>query len=185
MKGVIIYKGKYGATQQYAEWLSSELQLPVIPSKNISGESLKAYDFFIIGSSVYIGKLQLKKWLHKNSSFLLGKNIFFFQVAGTDPKEKAKRQVYNDTGIPTELAGKLYTFFLPGRLKIDKLSWLDRLLLKIGARLAKHEEEKVIMLTDYDFVQKKELSGLLNSVHSFLKSQSTSKKQSVLFDSGD
>ena len=180
MKGVIIYKGKYGATQQYAEWLSSELQLPVIPSENISGESLKAYDFFILGSSVYIGKLQLKKWLQKNSPFLLRKHIFFFQVAGTDPKEKTKRQAYNDTGIPDELTGKLYTFFLPGRLKIDKLSWRDRLLLRIGARLAKNEEEKVIMLTDYDYVQKEELSVLINSVQSILKYRFASKRESVL-----
>ena len=29
MKGIIIYKGKYGATAQYAQWLGEELNFPV------------------------------------------------------------------------------------------------------------------------------------------------------------
>ena len=29
MKGLIIFKGKYGATRQYAGWIGDELQLPV------------------------------------------------------------------------------------------------------------------------------------------------------------
>jgi menaquinone-dependent protoporphyrinogen IX oxidase len=177
MKGVIIYKGKYGATKQYAEWLSTELKLPVIPADNINGKSLKGYDFFVLGSSVYIGKLQLKKWLKKNLPFLSGKKIFLFQVAGTDPGEIKKRQLYNDTGIPKELAGNCDAYFLPGRLKIKSLSWLDRLLLRIGARLAKNADEKTIMLTNYDEVKKEELSCMVDSLQSFLMpiSQHTAK----------
>ena len=170
MKGIIIYKGKYGATKKYAEWLSSELQLPVIPADRIHGESLKSYDFFVLGTSVYIGKLQLKKWLKKNESFLSRKKIFFFQVAGTAPEEKNKRQVYNDTGIPKELTGGYESYFLPGRLKRNTISWFDRVLLKMGARLAKNSDEKATMLTDYDFVKKEELAFLIASIKSFLNS---------------
>lgn len=60
MKGIIIFKGKYGATGQYAEWLGKELGLPVFTPDNYRTEDIINCDFVIIGSSVYMGKLQLK-----------------------------------------------------------------------------------------------------------------------------
>jgi menaquinone-dependent protoporphyrinogen IX oxidase len=77
MKGIIIYKGKYGATEQYAKWLGQDLDLPVSTAEDIKNERLNAYDYFIIGSSVYMGKLQIRKWLFKNKNFIKDKRIFF------------------------------------------------------------------------------------------------------------
>jgi menaquinone-dependent protoporphyrinogen IX oxidase len=77
MNGVIIYQGKYGATQQYAEWLGTELHLTVISSNKINGEALDKFQYLLIGTSVYIGRLQIEKWMKKNLLFLIGKKIFF------------------------------------------------------------------------------------------------------------
>ena len=30
MEGVVIYKSKYGATEQYARWIGAALKLPII-----------------------------------------------------------------------------------------------------------------------------------------------------------
>ena len=65
MKGIIVYKGRYGATEQYAKWLEEELKVPAFSAENIWEEFAK-YNFLIIGSSVYIGKLEIRKWLKKN-----------------------------------------------------------------------------------------------------------------------
>ena len=35
MKGLVIYKGKYGATEQYAMWIGQELQMPVVSSDRL------------------------------------------------------------------------------------------------------------------------------------------------------
>jgi menaquinone-dependent protoporphyrinogen IX oxidase len=61
MKALIIYKGKYGATQQYAHWLSEELYVPVATTENYDEDYFSACDTVILGSSVYIGQLQLKQ----------------------------------------------------------------------------------------------------------------------------
>ena len=61
MKGVIVYKGKYGATRQYAEWLGAELKLAVQQAEDLTKEKLSLFDYIIMGSSVYVGKLLMKK----------------------------------------------------------------------------------------------------------------------------
>ena len=65
MKGLVIYKGKYGATKQYAMWIGQELQLPVASSDRFPIDELPKYDYFILGSSVYIGQLEIKELVEK------------------------------------------------------------------------------------------------------------------------
>jgi len=68
MKGIIIYKGKYGATEQYANWLSAELDLPLVSADDISAEKLRIFDFVVLAGSVYIGKWMMRDWLKQNLS---------------------------------------------------------------------------------------------------------------------
>ena len=67
LKGAVIGKSRYVATRQYAEWVGDRLDLPVFDAdENIL--QLKNYDYLVIGSSVYMGKMLIKKWLvnHKD-----------------------------------------------------------------------------------------------------------------------
>lgn len=167
MNSVIIYKGKYGATQQYAQWLSEELGLRVDSAVNISGDAIKPFDYLILGSSVYIGKLQLTSWLLKNEKILAGKKIFFFLVAGTPPSETEKLMGYINKCIPGSLISSCEFYFLPGKLDIKALSWKDRFMLRMGARLAKDPADRANMLTPYDKVKKENLAPILENVRRF------------------
>lgn len=180
MKSIIVYKGKYGATKQYAEWLGEELNLPVLSAELADEGQLALSDFYIIGSSVYIGKLQIRKWLKKNLSVLKNKKIIFFQVAGTPIGETEKRQAYNLSSIPGELIGQCDFYFLPGRLAKDKLSWFDRFMLKMGSRLTKDAKEKERMLTDYDDVKRDSIREILAVVKGMKSSSGELYKTAVL-----
>ena len=83
MKGIIVYKGKYGATFQYAQWLGSELQLPVIETEHMTAENIVKYDYVIIGSSVYVGKLLVREWIKRYMPVLQSKKVFIFIVCAT------------------------------------------------------------------------------------------------------
>ncbi len=63
MKGLVIYSSKYGSTQQYADYISLALSIPIENAGNIHASGLASYDYLVIGSPVYIGKLLIKKWL--------------------------------------------------------------------------------------------------------------------------
>lgn len=166
MKGLVVYQGKYGATQQYAQWVSEKLGIAAVPAQQAGVDEVKQADYLAIGTSVYIGKLQITKWLKKHIHDLKDKKIFLFLVAGTPPDQKEKLDVYINKGVPGELRPQCTVFYLPGRLHMAGLSWTDRLLLKMGARLIKDAVEKKAMLTDYDKVEKSNLNELFDSINS-------------------
>ena len=182
MKGIIIYKGKYGATQQYAEWLSEKFKFPALPSGDVMKEQVENYDFFILGSSVYIGKLQLANWMKENLEILNGKKIFFFLVSATPPTEKKKLNQYIETGIPPELKNEIEIFFLRGKLEMKKLSWKDRFLLRMGAWLTKDPIAKKKMVTDFNEVKRQSLGPFIEMIEKFISADRSTKSQSRIPD---
>jgi len=164
MKGLVIYKGKYGATKQYAMWIGQELQLPVASADRFHIDELPKYDYFILGSSVYIGKLEIKDWLKKNFNVLQNKKIFFFQVAASPVEQIEKRQSYNKASLPTTIIEKIQFYYLPGRMIMRNLSAWDRFMLKMGAKLAKDPVEKKTMITDFDHVKKENILPLIEAI---------------------
>lgn len=168
MNSIIVYKGKYGATKQYAQWLADELKSPLCSTEDMDDERLKRFDVVIIGTSVYTGKLQVGKWLHRNVYVLKKKKVFLFLVSGTPPAEKEKLMEYITNGVPTEILENCHISFFHGRMIYKNLSWRDKLLLKIGARLvkAKSPAEAARMITDFDDVKKENLAPLIKLLKS-------------------
>ena len=70
MKGVIVYKSKYGATTQYANWLADELSVPLVRAEEFDSKNLSDFDFIILAGSVYIGKWLLREWVKQNAEAL-------------------------------------------------------------------------------------------------------------------
>ena len=169
MKGLVIYKGKYGATKQYAMWIGQELQLPVASADRFHTNELMKYDYFILGSSVYIGKLEIKDWLKKNFYVLQNKKIFFFQVAASPVEQIEKRQNYNKASLPPSILKNIQFYYLPGRMIMRNLSVWDRFMLKMGAKLVKDPMEKKAMLTDFDHVKKEKVIPIMEGVRTFLE----------------
>ena len=167
MKGLVIYKGKYGATKQYAMWIGQELQLSVASADRFPVDELPKYDYFILGSSVYMGQLEIKNWLKKNFKILQNKRIFFFQVAGSPPEQSEKRESYNKASLSADILKKIQFYYLPGRMIMRNLSAWDRFMLKMGARLTKDPAEKEKMLTDFNDVNKENTDPLVKAVRNF------------------
>jgi len=181
MKGIIIYKGKYGATHQYAHSLGSMLHIPAINSDNVQGSDLDGFDYVILGSAVYIGKLLIREWLKRNLGFIRPKKIFIFTVSGTPPDEKQKLEKIAGENIPEEIRNRSEIYFLHGRMIRKNLSWADRLLLKIGSMFTKDPNEKKGMLADFDAVKTDNLVPLINAVSVYeSKSAAITQAQSLV-----
>ena len=164
MKGVIVFKGRYGATAQYANWLGSIIQLPVYESDELTGIKLKEFDYVIAGTSVYVGRMLLAKWIKANEKILAGKKLYLFIVCGTPANDVKALNSLIDKNIDTGLRKTIKTFFLRGRLIKSKLSFIDRLVLRMGASLQRNKADKERMLTDYDDVRQENLDEILNAV---------------------
>ena len=171
MKGLIVYKGKYGATRQYAEWLAEELRVSAESADTVTSAKLNDYDVILIGTSVYIGRLKIAAWIKKNESLLENKKIILFLVSATKPTEKEKLDEYARSGIPEIIRKRSKIFYLPGRVILDKLSWSDRFLLKMGARLSKSTNGKKNKPIDFDNVKREHLAELIGVARETLASE--------------
>jgi menaquinone-dependent protoporphyrinogen IX oxidase len=164
MKGIVLYKSKYGATKQYANWIGKELGIPVSQIDNIKPGLLDQFDYLILGSSVYIGKLLIAKWLKEKEKILEDKKLYFFVVCGTPPDKTDQLNSYLDVSVPENIRRNSDVFFLPGKMILKELSWLDRMLLKMGAKLTKDPKESKRMLTEYNGVRKENISEIMSAV---------------------
>jgi menaquinone-dependent protoporphyrinogen IX oxidase len=180
MKGTIIYKGKYGATRQYAEWIGNELQLPVYTPDRLPAAQIEASDFLVIGASVYTGKLMLREWLNKNNDQIKNKKLFLFVVCGTPADKTEVLDQIIRMNVPAGIRNRFSVFFLRGRVVMKQLSWLHKLLLAIASRITKDVDEKKRMQEGYDEVIKENIAPLVNAVRAvFPKAEKPVKQATV------
>ena len=167
MKGVVIYKSKYGATQQYAQWIGAELNLPVFETEELDVVMLNSYDFIVAGSSVYVGKMLIKKWLKEKLDILWHKKIFLFVVSGTPIHKRDKLDRYVTASVPEEVRNRMDIHFLPGKLVIKELSLFDRLLIKAAARMNGRKSRQKRAVNEYNNVNKSYITEFANTIRMF------------------
>ena len=169
MNGIVIYKSRYGAAKQYAEWIAKAFNIGVMNSDEVKSTDLIKCDYVIAGSSIYIGKILIKDWLSQNREILKNKKIFLFIVGAAPPNEKEKTGKYFTDNISKELLAQSSCFYLQGKSIFKELNWSDKFFLKMGAMLAKEAHDKKAMLTDFNAIKKESLNELLHAVEEFQK----------------
>ncbi|TBN04324.1 hypothetical protein EYD45_06810 [Hyunsoonleella flava] len=130
MKGAIFFSGKYGSTEQYANWIGEATGLPVFSINNPNADPSE-FDYLILGSSIIYFKLSIRKWAEVNLSKLNGRSKILFSVSGAGPSDKLERWVAKS--FPTVLLSQMDHVALAGRLDHSKVNWLIKLSLWIGS----------------------------------------------------
>jgi menaquinone-dependent protoporphyrinogen IX oxidase len=163
---VIVYKGKYGATAQYAIWLGQLLQAPVYEQDEINDVRLNEFDVVVAGGSVYVGKVQIAEWINRKRNILLNKKLFLFVVCATPPESTVEQYTMLMKNIDEPLLRQTSVFFLKGKLTKKNLSFRDNLILRLGAAMQKKKEDRKRMLTDFNEVKKDNLKKLVEFIRS-------------------
>ena len=142
MKGIIIYKSKYGAAKQYAEWFGEGLGFEVVSLNDMKGKKVNEFDCFIVGSSIYMGRLKAAKWVKNNWEAIKNKKVFFFSVGDTNSDdEKAVEEIWK-VNLPEEIRGKIKCRHFRGRSSYKGLSASDKLIMNFATMFVKGEKEK-------------------------------------------
>jgi menaquinone-dependent protoporphyrinogen IX oxidase len=166
MKGVVVYKGRYGATAQYANWLAEILHFPAYEGNELKKINLNEYDCIIAGTSVYIGNMLLANWIKSHEKMLMSKKLFLFVVCGTPSSDVTELDSLLRKNISPALRERMKVFFLRGRMIKSKLSLLDSIALRLGASIQKNKSVKERMLADFDDVRQENLDQMLNEIRS-------------------
>ena len=66
MKGIIIYKSKYGSTKKYAEWLKEATGFEMVEADKAKIDEVAQCDTIIFGGGIYAGGIAGVNFLKKN-----------------------------------------------------------------------------------------------------------------------
>jgi len=164
MKGLVLYKGKYGATREYAGFIGEAMKWPIYTPEQLLAPTLQATDVLVIGSSVYAGRLLLHGWLKRHVAQLKNKKVYLFIVCATPADKKEVLDGIANNNIPAALREQVVVYFLRGRVVIKDLGWLHKLMLKLAARGTKDPDEKQRMLYGFDAVNRENAVPLINAL---------------------
>ena len=171
MKGAIFFSGKYGSTEQYANWIGEATGFPVFDIKDTNADPSK-YDFVILGSSILYFKLSIRKWVRANLPELDGRSKILFSVSGAGPGAKLERWVANS--LPGEFLSQIKHVGLRGRLDHSKVSWWIRVSLWIGSLINSDPEGRKDERYGFDYMNKDSIEPILERVRQ-IKEQSFAK----------
>lgn len=166
LNGVVVYKSRYGSTQQYAEWVRKGLRIPMIEPERLDDRVLAVCDLVVIGTPVYMGKMLIRDWLRENRQRLRGKRLFLFIVC-THFADKEKQLMMIRDNIPGGMLASCEAWFLPGKLIIGELSEEERLYLHLAELTEEERVEKDAAMRASDPVREGNIFSLLERVRSF------------------
>jgi menaquinone-dependent protoporphyrinogen IX oxidase len=88
-----------------------------------------------------------------------------FIVCATPADKKEVLEQIAKENIPALLQDLVAVFFFRGRLVINELSWLHKLMLKLASRTTNDAEEKHRMVHGFDAMNKESIRPLLQIVN--------------------
>lgn len=140
MKTIVIFATKYGCVENAVTILKTKLegqvQLVNIMKENVP--SLDHYEKVIIGGSIYVGKIQKKisKFVDKNLSILLTKQVGLFICAGEKKEEVREKELVD--AFPRALFNQAICKEIFGyEIHYEKLNFLEK---KMVAAVLGHKE---------------------------------------------
>lgn len=174
-KTAIIYKSSTGFTKKYAEMLSAETGATLTDFKSCSKKQaeklLQENDIIIFGSRLHAGTIDgFKK--ARDMFYNKGKNFIIF-ATGAMPaaaeSEDTLKQVWEKNLSPQEL-NNIPHFYFQGGLCYEKMSFLDRFLMKGLRTMLKNKKNKTdadietekMIAASFDISSKEYISPLLD-----------------------
>lgn len=166
MKGIILYKSQYGSTKEYAEWINEDTGFQAVSIDNAADLSLGSYDVIIVGGYVIASKIVIGRWVASNWEQLKNKHVVAFSTSGAKPSPEVKKE-FLEKSFPSEIASQIEYFPMHGRRIQKNLSLLGKTSMWVAKTfLAKDAQEKEDMSKDFDGVDRKYVTPLVEYVRS-------------------
>lgn len=160
---IVVYKSKYGATEQYAAWLKEELNCVTVMTKQFSADIAKDYDTIIFAGGIYGGTVNGLKVLKKYGEELKNKRVIILGVGASVYDEKGvsdlKALNLKDTAVKAEM------FCVQGELALSKMKFFARFICKFLQKMkAKENGDYESIGKDVDMKNKESLTPLIEYV---------------------
>ena len=126
MKGMVIYKSKYGASKKYAQWISEATGFPCVTTKEADINEVTKCDVIIIGGGIYASGIACVSYLKKNIGKLKGKKMIVFTCGASPYDEKSVNEIVK-RNMKDDLEG-IPVYYCRGSFDMKEMSFADRTL---------------------------------------------------------
>ncbi|MCJ7582460.1 MAG: flavodoxin domain-containing protein [Candidatus Aminicenantes bacterium] len=126
---LILYRTKYGSTEQYARWIAEDVRADLFKIDNFDTTQFEQYSRIIIGSPTYMGKIQISNFLKKYWDILKTKQVFLFNTGlfpGESPESKKSFEL-----IPAHIREHIEYIKLPGKIDMKKLKFTEKMIARL------------------------------------------------------
>lgn len=127
---VVIYKSKYGATEQYAKWIAEELSCDLVRAEDFKKKDFDKYDNIIYGGGLQDGGIKGFDLIKKSKLWIEGKKLVVFAVGINVDNPEARMQV-RDLNLEKDWQRGMTVYYCMGAYDPAKISGVDKLVIKI------------------------------------------------------
>jgi menaquinone-dependent protoporphyrinogen IX oxidase len=163
MEGLIVYQSQYGATETYALWIAEETGYQPVHYQAVSKNILKNTERIILGCSVIAGKPKLTGWIKNHWEILKDKRPLLFTTSGAVPTDPVLLDSYRRV-FPEHIQEVLKYYPLGGRMIFDKMSWVMKLLLRVGQSFQSDPTVKARMVENVDRIDRDSIKPILSQI---------------------
>lgn len=128
-KGIILYKSKYGATKQYAQWLHEKTGFDIKDSTVAKNLSYQTYDIIIYCGGIYASGIAGLSYVRKHREAFKHKKLIILCVGASPYNEKAL-EACKQHNLKTDLKD-VSMFYARGAWNEENMTWRDRTLCKL------------------------------------------------------
>lgn len=129
MRGIVLYKSKYGATKKYAEWIAAETGYDIKDITKANKKELADYDVLILGGGIYAMGISCIGFLKKNPELIREKKIYMYCV-GASPFSEEAFEAVRERNMKDGLSG-IQLFYFRGAFDMENMTFKDRNLCKM------------------------------------------------------
>lgn len=158
MNGIVIYTSKYGSTRQYAQWLAEDAGFELY-SIAACPKDLDGFDVVVLAGSIHAGSVSIKGHATAIWPSIKDKKVLLILTSGTSNKEVIKKVV--EDSFPADIVSSMRVFAVGGRYVFNRMSFIDRNIIRMVAFFSRHQETKKGMLTEKDDVRRENLKEVL------------------------
>ena len=147
MKGIVLYKSKYGATKKYAGWLSELTGFATEEISKTSITQMMEYDTIILCGGIYASGIAGLPFFRKNMNELREKKLAIFCVGASPYEEDAFNQI-KQNNLKEDMKD-VPMFYGRGAWNEEGMNFKDRTLCKLLQKAVSKKEPK-----DYEIWEK-------------------------------
>lgn len=133
MKTIVVYQSSTGFTEQYAKWIAERLNCEAKALKKVKGNELSQYDRVVYGGWLMANMISgLNKLKPMNP-----KNLVVYGVGMSSASDELTEKIIEQNQLKD-----MPFFYFQGGVKMDKLGFLKRQMLKMVRKSLEKKEQK-------------------------------------------